>query len=331
MTISNVSGLVCAVILFICESVAVCFGDPLPLGTITVKAPRSCPAGYTCIGIEIYCPGLSKIDGLIAEKPSLTTPRGLLLLMPPARGTQFYDQHHPKMVPVIDELRAEGFVIVQFRGISTWINSAPGNEAGAAHVACRPSTVIRFVYDNYYVPLGLQPGVIGQAGFAVHSTSGGANTIGYALSHYGLDDIIDVAIPSGGPTFATLAKSCMNYPEDEDYWVDISARNIIDGSFGYFTARTGPCYFQNPDYVPRWLEEAVATGGSDYYHPETRVHFVIGAKDALMTHIAGDYYANLVTGGSPLVTFELVTNTPHKVTETSQGRNAIKDAILKIP
>src|SRR5439155_25769229 len=114
---------------------------------------------------------------------------------------------------LVDELRSLGFTVAQARWVTSWLESSTNDAAGQAHLACRPATLIKFLHGNYFLPMGVtnqQPGI---AGFCISGNSGGSSQGGYALSHYGLDDILDVVIPSGGPPHSALAKSCMTNAE----------------------------------------------------------------------------------------------------------------------
>lgn len=223
-------------------------------------------------------------------------------------------------------MRALGFTIVQVSWLNNWLESSPGNDAGQAHLGCRPATVIKYVYDTYYVPLGVRPSHVGEAGFVITGNSGGASQVGYALTHYGLDEIVDVVIPTGGPPHSALAKSCTGV---RGYHFDLGTRQFIDRGFGFFDGN-GPAARQDPAFIPRWLEESHATGGNDYFHPRTRVHFIIGENDRGMQTIGGDYYNRLRSERTPFVAWEIAPNTPHLVVSTEAGRAALKNAIFGV-
>lgn len=304
---------------------------PLPLGTIQ-PAPATnaeCPAGYVCSGLEVMCPGVTNsAKGYLAVAAHTQgTPRGLIMFFTGARGTNWWSSRS-EAYTLAEELRALGFTIAQVRWEDSWLVSSPGNDAGTARLGCRPATVIRHVYDNYYLPLGVRLSRIGQAGFCVTGNSGGASQVSYALSHYGLENILNVVIPTGGPPHSALAKSLLNNPGEEGYWYSLDTRRFIDEGFG-FSDGNGPGARQDPAFTSRWLAESVATGGSDYNHPTTRIHFIIGENDATGQQVVSSDYSNrLRSEGSPFVTVEIVPDTPHSITGTAAGRAALKAAIL---
>lgn len=89
-------------------------------------------------------------------------------------------------------------------------------------------------------------------------------------------------------------------------------------------------------YIKNWKRESVATGGSDYHHPRTRVHLLVGAEDFVMTD-AGEgwmlphaelYLDRLRRAGSPWVTLEQIPGTKHGILATQAGRDMLRAALL---
>jgi hypothetical protein len=308
------------------------FAAPWPLGTLTTNAltDSSCPPGYTCRGFTVTCPGVSNaINGFVALGPPQGAPRGLIMVFIGGGGTGWWSRQLPEMNALGEELRALGYLIVQVRWATDYLESSAGNDAGPAHLGCRSATIIKYVHDTWYLPLGVVKEGIGLPGFAVTGNSGGASQIGFALAFYGLDEILDVVVPTGGPPHSALAKSCLTNANERGYWFDLQTRQYIDRGFGFFTG-DGPAARNDPAFLPRWLEESHSTGGTDYNHPRTRVHFIIGEQDGQMQTIARDYYNRLRAGNSPFVTWEIAPGTPHLVASTEAGRAAIKNALLGV-
>ncbi|MFN2439648.1 MAG: hypothetical protein ABR503_10650 [Chitinophagaceae bacterium] len=120
----------------------------------------------------------------------------------------------------------------------------------------------------------------------------------------------------------------MNRPGEETYWFDLDTRNFIDRGFGFFDGN-GPAARRDASFVSRWLAESVATGGSDYNHPTSRIHFLIGQTDLNMQTVSMDYFNRLKDASTPFLSHDIVPNTGHPVHATSEGRAALKAAILK--
>jgi len=312
------------------ESNGTATAAPWPLGEFSPQSSTThgCPQGYSCRKFEVQCPRVSqKASGNLAVASPYAVPRGLIMFFSGGSGKSWWTAQSTEAYDLADDLRSLGFLIVQVKwSNSGWLRSSPGNDAGIAHLACRPATVIQYVHQQYYLPLGIQA-PLGEAGFCITGGSGGASQVSYALSHYGLDQILDVVIPTGGPPHAALPKSCMNNPGEKDYWFSVNTRNFIDEGFGFFS-KTGPCSRQDPSFISRWNEESTSTGGSDYYHPTTRVAFIVGEQDRAMRQIAKDYFRRLRQNGSPYVTWKTVSSTKHTIVETKKGRRVLRKSIL---
>jgi hypothetical protein len=304
---------------------------PWPLGTLTLngQSDPAVPAGYSSLGYVVSCPGVAQdARGFLAVAAHRGIPRGVIVFCTGGGGMGYWSDHLPEAHAMAEELRDMGFTIVQVRWGVNWLETIAGNEAGQAHLGCRPATVFKHIYETYYAPLGVLPSRIGEAGFCITGNSGGASQVGYALTHYGLDDILDVVIPTGGPPHSALAKSCMTNADERGYWFDLGTRQFIDRGFGFYM--NGPAARQDAAFIPRWQEESHSTGGNDYVHPKTRVHFIIGGNDRGMQTIGGDYFQRLRSEGTPHLAWEIAPNTPHLVISTEIGRAALKNAILGV-
>ncbi|MBA3483238.1 MAG: hypothetical protein H0T51_15625 [Pirellulales bacterium] len=308
---------------------------PWQLGNLTITAASdpTTPAGYNGVGFDVSAPGVTEDSrGFFAIALHTTaSPRGLVMFFTGGQGGSWWTEK-PAHAAFADDLRNEGFAVAQVRWRDSWLLSSPGNDAGTAHLGALPATVIKYVHDNYYLPLGISESQVDQhgGGFIITGNSGGATQVSYALSNYGLDDILDVVIPTGGPPHAALAKSLLANPGEEAYQYPLDTRQFIDQGFGYFDGN-GPGAMQDPAFIPRWLEESVSTGGNDYYHPDTRIHFIFGDGDLRQQAVGSDYYNRLLAEGSPSVTWEIVPNTGHGTTGTADGRAALWARITDLP
>jgi hypothetical protein len=303
---------------------------PLPLGTLstTQASDSSCPAGHTCLGFQVVCPGVQlPARGFLATATAQGQPRGVVLFATGGPGTSWWSQSSSAAAAFISDLRADGFMIAQLRWQDGWLVSAPGEDAGSGHLGCRPATVVKWVHDNLYQPLGLQP-ARGACGYCITGNSGGASQVSYALSHYGLDALLDAVVPTSGPPHAAQAKGCLRNPGEEPYWYENGSASTIDSSYG-FAAGQGPCVMHDSSFIGRWTEESVDTGGNDYSHAETRIHIILGGQDTSSAppH-AGDYMARLLSAGSPYATLEVVPQMAHPIQASADGLAALRRTLL---
>lgn len=304
-------------------------GAPLALGTLRTNgaAEPACPPNSQCRGIEVTCPGVNQpADAFVAVASSLGNPRGVVVFTTGGGGEAWAIARGDR-TELLDDLRADGFKVVQLRWATNWLVSSQGNDAGTSRLACRPATVFKWIHDTEFLPMGIPRSSTGRCGFCITGNSGGATQVSYAISHYGLEAILEAVVPTGGPPHAALAKACLRRPGEEAYWYAEDTRNFIDRGFGYLSGN-GPCFRSDPSFVTRWNEESVATGGSDYSHSRTRVHFILGDQDIGMRAPNADYVVRLRSAGSPWVELETAPGTQHSVLGSSAGRDAVRRAFL---
>ncbi|HUF49843.1 MAG TPA: hypothetical protein VMN60_03360 [Longimicrobiales bacterium] len=281
-----------------------------PLGTLEIAAVnRACPAGFSCQGVEVTCAGVTQsVAVTVAVAQPVGSARGVVVFTTGGGGQSWALEDSSRETELLAPLLADGFRVVQVRWEKNWLLSSPGNDAGTGRLGCRPATVIKWIYDTHFVPLGIARSATGQCGFCVTGNSGGSTQVSYTLSHYGLDTILDAVIPTGGPPHAAMAKACLRNPGEQAFWYPDDTRRFLDEGFGFFDGN-GPCYLHDASYTARWQQESVATGGNDYVHPRTRVHFILGESDVGMRAPAGEYESRLRSAGSPWVTAERAPST----------------------
>jgi hypothetical protein len=305
---------------------------PLPLGALTTNSNSdpSCPAGHTCQGVTVSCPGVQQPANAFLATGAATAPaRGLVMLMTGGGGTSWWGTNSLAS-SLVDSLRSEGFVIVQLRWVDPWLGSAPGEDAGSGHLACRPATVFKWVHDNQFVPLGISATTIGKCGFCISGNSGGASQVAYALTFYGLDSILDAVIPTSGPPHAGQEKGCLRNAGQQAYWYQTSSSNTIDSSYG-FAPGEGPCANHDPSFVPRWDAESADTGGNSFFFPRTRVAMILGGQDntSAPAH-ARDFAARLGLAGNPYLTLQVVPTMAHPIQGSSDGLAALHAVLLGV-
>jgi Fibronectin type III domain len=222
--------------------------------------------------------------------------------------------------PFIQSLLDVGFEIVQIRwGNNGWLASAPGVPSGLEALGCRPATAIQWVHDNLYSPLGIQ------GGFCITGNSSGASQITYALSSYGIADIVDVAVPTSGPPFGAISKGCLL---QEGYAYIRSNQTSVDSAFGYVSPNWGPCVAHDPSFTDTWIANSVETGGIQYNYPTTRVHIIVGANDdlSIRNHV-DNYYQVLVQAQQPMLTMQVVPKMAHTIQDSADGLAALYTAL----
>jgi len=287
-----------------------------PLGTLTSLSPSRVRVSG--------CQGVSKpieADLKVADRSATVPARGVIALFSGGGGTSWWDAHGASAAQAVADLQAAGFTVVQVKWASGWLASASGERAGPHALACRPATLIKWLYDTRYVPLGLNPGV-GICGFCVSGNSGGASQVSYALTFYGLDAILDAVVPTGGPPHAALDSGCLRRSGESAYYYSSGQATTIDNSYG-FPSGGGPCVNHDTSYTDRWINHSVEAG--DVYHPATRVHFIGNGRMVAEVH-GGDYF-NAIT--SAMKVNQVDSTLPHSVQSDPEGAQMIVAALTK--
>jgi dienelactone hydrolase len=322
--------------------------SPLPLGTVSPgPANGPCLPGDECRGFEVTCPGIAlPAKGAIDVGRPIGTPRGVLVFFSGGGGsklwalsaeedTQFVggsrsggptDQEAARLATAfLSNLRAAGFVTVMVRWQLGWPLAAPGEAVGPARLACRAASVIQWVHETLYRPIGIHRTSL-VCGFCLTGNSAGGSAIAYALAFYPTAPFIDAVVLSGGPPHAAIAEGCLGatgfaYPGN--------APNLIDASYG-FASGTGPCTRHDTDWRDRWARDSIDSGGGNYEYPATRILLLLGAEDTSGVGAHQErYLERLREAGDPHVDRVTVPAMTHAVTASAEGLRLIGNSFLQ--
>jgi hypothetical protein len=264
---------------------------------------------------------------LIADEKPAGQIRAVAMFFSGAGGSEWWSGTSPEVPAFFQSLLNDGFELVQVYWTQGWLNAPAGVQSGQELLASRPATVIKWVHDNMYAPLGLLP-VVGQCGFCVTGNSNGSSQITYAISTYGIDNIVDAAIPTAGPTLAAISKGCL---QEQGYAYNPGKLSEIDAAYG-FSSGTGPCVAQDPSFTGTWIANSVETGGNKYNYPTTRIEIIVGGRDSLATrNRANDYFQVLGQAQQPMLTLQVVPDMLHAVQNSADGLSALFSALAATP
>lgn len=304
----------------------------LPLGSFAETPVHArCPDGeaWTCTGFEVACPsGAATAAGDLAIATGAGAVRGMIVLLSGGEGTHWWTTGSEAAVQFVDDLRAQGFEVVQVRWEGPgWLTAPAGEQVGPDRLACRSATVVHHLHETPYSELGIVDAATGECGFCVTGNSGGASQVSYLLSHYGLDSILDAVVPTSGPPHAALVKGCLPEEGSGAYKYSGAASRRIDFSYGFLSGG-GPCEEDDPAFAEHWESDAVDTGARDLDHPTSRVHFIFGALDSSEAKPHGeDYLALLEATGTPMVTATEVASMGHRVQDDDAALQALFAAL----
>ena len=266
-------------------------------GTVDVTAgPVECD-GQECYDITVSCPAVAA-PAPARLKVGGTSEKGTILFVTGGPGTDLYEIQ-PEKLRILDDIRTAGFQTVQLQWTTdSWSTGSPGAEEGFLRLSCRPATVLQWVHDNLHIQNE-------STALCATGHSGGASQISYMLSHYGLEDILSLVVPTGGPPMARVDLMCSADNPN-------AVKNVMDVSLGLHSgdlnaAGSGPCARVDPAFIERFRLDSVASGEGDYVHPQTLVWFVFEGIDNSGAVAQGELYHDLlVSEGSPLVRKDVV-------------------------
>ncbi len=321
-------------------SLAVCpawAAEPRDLGRATVVAGPSECAGQTCYTLDVACPEvLEDVRAELRVADPAGTAGGTILFTTGGGGGGLWERFGPDAARVLVELRDAGFQIVQLSWPTGWLVGSPGQLEGHARLACRPATVVRWVFDTLHAP----PPAASRAGFAIaepHAgpfcttgNSGGSAQISYMLTDYGLADELAAVVPTGGPPMGRIDLGCLQTdPAQAALWYSPGSAGTTDRGFGFDTRGDGPCFQQSEAARPLFEAASLAFGDRSFVYPRTMVWFVNGENDVGNAVPQGlTYYERLLAEGSPLVRRSIAPGTPHATPSTRAGAEMIRDILL---
>ncbi len=311
------------------------------LGCVTVEDAGACASGpsplagtNTCKTLRIECADTPALDVelRINEPASGTSLRGTVVLGTRGTGTLFFEDDVGGDV-VVAELAADGFRVVQRRwagpagpGGSGWIQLGTCVRASS----CLYATLLDWVYENVHT----------SGAFAAVGTSGGAGEVGYALSTWGMSEILDLAVLAGGPPFVRLDYVCNDATPWPTLCQTVLPTNMIECSApgeppclmvpgpGLVTCRIcdpapSDAHLREDSILHSTAVTHYATANPSH---ETRVHFIVGSKDcqSVPARMAALYHDS-VTSQKVL---QFLTQTPHIVTTEPRGQDAVVRAVL---
>jgi hypothetical protein len=295
---------------------------PRPLGTFTLGAPNTtnCPIGSVCTNYTVSIPNISlnATGELGVQKP--TGPiKGMVLFFSQSRGTAWWQYGgstylEPSTVPpFFASLLAAGYEIVQVKWNVSWATAPTGVSAGQVALACRTATVIKWVHDNWFMG----------GRFCLTGSSGGASQIAYVVAAYGLDSIVDVVIPTGGPPMTQLTRGCM---QETGWAYALDKQQLMDSSYGY-NHTTGPCQLHDPNFSGTWDANSNDAAGLNFLYPNTKVHIIIGnaGPGTFDYNHAHAYLAALLSAGQN-ATLQQVSKMGHEIAASEDGLTALYSA-----
>lgn len=285
--------------------------------------PDACPQGSgsipgtVCLRLEVRCEGLQPVRvSLRVAPPATGVPvRGTVIFSSGGGGTGFYGSTSGG-ISLFQSLAAMGFQVVDraWDGPNGWTTA----EAGLRSESRRYAALLTWVFENVHA----------QGAFVASGNSGGSAEVGYALTTWQRDEILDLAVPTSGPAVARLDYACGQPTPLE--WLAMCPAIVPPGALQCTPSCTlspgnGVCnQLPGTPTIADLREDSVMHTTARVHHPATRVHFLYGALDCGQSVPMGLTWSLNVTSDKVI---EFVPNTPHGMSSTVEGREAIRHAI----
>lgn len=279
-------------------------GPASDLTDIRLVAQAECGHGQDCYSVSVAC------NGLVPQKAEIrvihqSESKGAVVFTTGGLGTNFYGG------PIVERMHEEGYETYElgWLGERGWQTGSFGE--GYKNVMCAYAELVRWIGTN----LADNPEVMGATG-----QSAGSMHIGYGLTLYGLEDVFDVAVMTGGPPAADLVEQCFRPRQ----------RGGPDYIMGWLDKGDYCQLGEGPEWVIAALraENIVSAEPGevrDYNHPETMVVFVEGELDVANVE-KGKLYRDVITSETKWM---VIPGAPHAVNRDPTGAAAIQETLLE--
>ena len=294
--------------------------ESLPTGSLEVEyVPDSCE-NSSCYLFRSASDSVAEVKiGMIRIKEPTEDIKGTIALYSGGLGTHFLGSWGSSMM-LADTLLRAGFRVISVRYEEGWFTGSPGNLEGFRKLAVHPANVTKYIHEEWVEP---------DKPFVLYGSSGGAAQIAYMLSFYGIDQIADAAIITGGFWMGRLDLGCFDKdPLNAHLYYHNRAASAIDLSFGFDRRTKGPCESRDSSFTNLYRNSSISFGGN-YFYPDTRVYLLYGGNDRVGALNQGlTYYHQLVKHNTPHLYMQVIDGAPHSILRDSTGYKLIQDMAL---
>jgi hypothetical protein len=329
--------LLCA-LLFACSLSVFCHAQDT-LGIIDKVATIECPAvglrGATCEAVTVACPEVQNYTAYL-KIFTPATPVGFVMLGTGGLGTGLYEDDTYGQL-TIQKLFDNGYTVAEISFGTPFVSAktqpvqgwqVDTNGAGMRKAACRYATIAYWIKEE---KTPSKP-------FCVSGNSAGSAVIGYGLSHYGIDKVLNFALLSSGPPFSRLDYACDDsQPAKLEYCTNLergmgvgipNAQQFVDPAYQpTYPAACSTSELEHSkalDYL--FLPDSINSLDANLNYSIT-VGFLYGSLDTTGTAInEGEYYRESIV--SPTLR-ACVSGAPHTIPDSEAGAKAIATELLE--
>jgi hypothetical protein len=291
--------------------------DGTPSSSVTVLS-STCPGGVgglpstICKLLEVETKGNPPMQVELRITEPGAPYSGTVLLTSGSSGNEFFADIGGG-TELIADLTALGFRCVDRRWPDGWITSSFQLKPQSARLAALVDWIRQHVHQG-----GL---------FMAVGNSGGAGEIAYTLSTWNGEQSFDRVVMAGGPPFTRIDYLCRPAPPE---WSAQCPGFLPPLACGLPSCTAGQVNILC-NYLPTSLTESelhadsILHPGADTDYGALQVDFILGSDDCSDWIPQAVLFHSAVTSAT---TLQVIPNTPHTISSTPQGRDAIVQALL---
>jgi len=307
---------------------------PEEKSTVSVISKTTCEPNSVCYRISVSCLGNNPENAsLRVYQPEQS--KGMVIFTSEHAGTTFYggpllnrtaNNDVKNSADIVLSVREAGFetVEIKWHGQFGWVNNNPG--VGLNESMCVYAEVVKWLQKN----VANNKNVMCATG-----NSAGSMQIGHSLALHNLEEVLDLAVLTGGPPTSSSVNIC--YPEypgkmkrNEQKWSGVGGvLALMDHVMGWYNNGDYCEWAEGPEFTVEALDRTsiVSTYDDevrDYNYPNTVVAFVEGGDDYRNIPRAQKYFDAITTQKS----WTVLEGVSHGVHRVEKGARAIKEELL---
>lgn len=284
---------------------------------IDVRPEASCPHGYFtgmhCSQATVTCPNLANLNVTYGYADPAGKSVGTVFLHNGAGGTTPYAAGLNSSENYLQSYLQAGYQIVQVSWASDWEIVGGSNSASIGMAACRPATLMQYIYQNVHT----------SGAMCAQGQSAGSAAIAYALTWYNASSYLDKVELISGPVFGDIEPGCAVpnaspvtvCPAGQFGCVGSSWQDVPEYEGGYLAAvrswtQNSSCQGNrrtSPQSNNNWQSMSLVNGTSNnnFFYPQTAMGGWLCSNGLNNSAAQGEYYYTNFTTSSQIADYSL--------------------------